>query len=171
MSRKVAYIGVDIGMDGGIAGIIPHHDKVLLHPMPTIGTKGKGARSYNLQKISDVVAGFAADYEVRGAVIELATMAPGWSKRIWELQYGCQYIFMALFTVYSIPYEVVTAKTWQKLVFKSMSTKQSTKVRAELFCNRRFPKTDFILPGCMKSHTGIIDAACIAEYARLTLGK
>jgi hypothetical protein len=168
MSRKVAYVGVDIGKDGGIAGIIPHHDKVLLHPMPVIGMKGKGTRSYNLQKISDVVASIVADYEVRGAVIEDATFQPKWSKKTWGDQYGCLYAFMAFFTVYSIPYKVVKARIWQKKVFESMQ-KQDTKTMAELFCFRRFPKTDFILPGRMKSHMGIIDAACIAEYARLTL--
>lgn len=169
MPRKSMYIGIDIGKDGGIAGLVEYGEPIL-YPMPVVGKKGQGPREYNLNGISSIISEFNSDYEVRGAVIEDATFQPKWSKKTWGDQYGCLYVFMTLFAERAIPYRVVRASIWQKKVFESMSAKQDTKTKAELFCFRRFPKAEFILGQCKKAHSGILDAACIAEYARLTYG-
>lgn len=167
MSNPKMYMGVDIGIDGGIGFIGPSHEFAGVYLMPVIGTKRKGKRAYDIHGIVETIKMYD-DHDI-AAVIEDVTFMPTWNKHTLGLQYGCLYAFMGIFATQGIPFQVKRAQVWQKKVFEGMP-KQDTKTMSALVAKRLWPSETFTTGKGTKIHSGLTDALCIAEYCRLTMG-
>lgn len=65
-----------------------------------------------------------------------------------------------------IRHEFAHPRTWQKVMFVGMA-KTDTKKMSYMACCRLWPSVDWCVDG--KPHSGLTDAALIAEYGRRTL--
>lgn len=147
-------VGVDPGLDGGIARL---GESIDIQPMPVMPT-GKGSRRmYDLHRIHQLLAG--ADL----VVIEAQHAFPRDSK---SGAFKCGEGFgmlQGLLTGLGVPYEIVQPKTWQGHYGISGDTKKQAAVVAK----QLFPGTDFTKSDrAVKDHDGKIDAVLIAEYGR-----
>ncbi len=62
------------------------------------------------------------------------------------------------------PYTLIPPRVWQRYILGSFG-KGESKLRAFEYAKKRWPELELI-----KSHTGIIDALCMAEYVRQKQG-
>lgn len=159
------FLGVDIGIEGGLGFIWQGSMQGAAYTMPVIGEKGSGPRSFDLPGIVDLISMYEKNHLIT-AVIEDVSYSPTWEKYTLTLQYSCLGMFMGIFAAYKIPYMVVTAKRWQKVIFEGMR-KQDNKVMGALYAARRFPNVVFKIGKAKKDHTGMTDSLCIADYCRL----
>ncbi|RJQ39451.1 MAG: hypothetical protein C4555_03295 [Dehalococcoidia bacterium] len=161
------YMGIDIGIDGGIGFIDPHHDLMGVYLMPVIGTRGKGKRAYDIHGVVDLIQMWN-DHDII-AIIEDVTFMPTWNKHTLGLQYGCLYAFMGIFATLDIPFQVKQARVWQKKIFEGMP-KQDTKTMSALVAKRLYPDESFTVGKGTKIHSGLTDALCIAAYCQYIFG-
>lgn len=64
-----------------------------------------------------------------------------------------------------IPHTLINPKTWQKKILGGRIPKGMTKKYAAIYAQKRWPSMGF---KGVKSEEGVIDALCIADFARLT---
>ena len=159
------YIGVDIGLHGGI--IILDKDGSILeqYEMPV---DKSGIDMFELDKIF-------WDYEGSNSMLVFEKLGPifGSSKKTtWSM--GMQVgIMKTICTVRSIPYTEVPAKTWQKEMFQGIpainkpgKSSLDTKAMALEAFKRLHPDVSFNKPKGTKQHDGLIDALLMADYAK-----
>jgi hypothetical protein len=155
-------IGIDPGLDGGIAYI--HGQVIFTHAMPTIGT---GHRALNLPEIMEIFldATVFCKREDLLVVIERQQSMPkqGIASTFTIGQnYG---VLLGLVHGLGFSYSVVQPKQWQSWIFKGLDRKLDTKSLSLQYCQRRWPSKDWRrTERCTKAHDGITDAACIACY-------
>lgn len=159
------YIGIDPGVHGGIAYL--HENELDVRPMPIIGDK-----EYNIQEMKNILKEFnLGGYEIF-ALIENQHPMPGEGlPRTFKTGMGFG-ILQGLLSGLEIPYAIISAKAWQREVFKGLPFKQDTKVSSGIIATRTFPKTRFY--ATERSRTvadGMTDAACIALYNQRFHGK
>lgn len=157
---KNAFLGIDPGLKGGLA-LIDGEDIIVL-PMPTIGGEIDiaGLRTFLVDHAP----------KIKHAVIE----------HVWALpkqgapsgfKFGklCG-IIEALVVAAGIPYTLVTPQKWMKVMHHGVASKEDTKNRGILVCQRLFPAVNLIPERCRTPHDGMSDALQMAEYGRRTLG-
>lgn len=154
------YLGIDPGLDGGIAFI---RDGIIdLQKTPVIG-----GRDYDVQGMKQILCSY--DRTQLFATIENQIALPGQGLSS-TLQTGKGYgIWLGLLAALEVPFQVVHAKSWQTKLFTGTSTKLDTKARSEIVAKRLFPSADFRRSErAFKASDGLTDAACIAEFGRRT---
>jgi hypothetical protein len=78
-------------------------------------------------------------------------------------QYG---IIQTILIVLKIPYQIISASTWQKSIFKGMTVKDTKSASIE-WCEKRFPEENWLpTQRSKKPSDGLTDACCLAMYAR-----
>lgn len=157
------YIGIDPGLDGGIAFIAENEAvPVYLFKTPVIG-----GRDYDVQGMKEILQKNQPDWCF--ATIENQISMPGQGLTS-TLQTGKGFgIWLGLLAGLEIPFQVVHAKSWQTKLFAGTSPKLDTKARSEIVAKRLFPKLDFRKSERARvANDGLTDAACIAEYGRRT---
>jgi len=83
----------------------------------------------------------------------------------------CFHSLRGYFTARNLTFERITPQSWQKKMLGKVP-KGETKKYAALAAVGRWPFEEFTKNDrCKVLHTGIIDAALIAEYGRLTFNK
>lgn len=156
------FIGIDPGLNGGVALLEPGQQPIELHVMPTIAGK-----DYDVQALKDILkaplnkgAGVLVTFEQQHAL-------PGQGLTS-TLQTGKGYgILLGLIAGLDIPHQIISARVWQKELFTGVAGKLDTKAKSEIIAKRLFPYADFRRSKlAKKNHDGITDAACIAEYGR-----
>jgi crossover junction endodeoxyribonuclease RuvC len=164
-------LGVDPGLDGGLAVLTLGGDVQNVWIMPTIPS-GKGAkREIDVPALVLAVRGVQAVYRLKLAVVEKVWARPkeGVSSAFnFGVGYGA---IRAVLATLGVPYELVTPQAWQKQVIGAHSAPDA-KTASVAYCTRRFPGLSLqATPRSRKAHDGLSDATCIAEYARrLALG-
>jgi hypothetical protein len=162
-------LGVDPGLSGGLV-LLDNGKPVLRHVMPVIEikkAKGKGTRrEYDIPMLAMLIREANPD----SAVIELQHAMPG-QGGVSMFSIGLGYgILRGLVAGLSIPYSIVHAKTWGKVMFADCA-KQDTKAMAAVICGRLWPDIDWrATERCKKAHEGLCDAALISEFGRRMLG-
>lgn len=161
---RTLYIGIDIGMDGGIAFL--SQSSLLTTPMPTI-KKGKG-RDLNLEELAQIVS--SANVPTTFVCIEDLGAHFKSSQALRSMAMGYQ-TFKVMADIFRIPHEFVRAIDWQRKFWTrpklAKGQKFDTKAAALIAAKRIFPTHDFRKSArCSVPHDGMIDAALIAEYAR-----
>ena len=157
------YIGIDPGLDGGIA-FIDSYNNILLIKTPVIGGK-----DYDVQAMKEILWSKEFGDEARFATIENQISMPGQGLTS-TLTTGKGFgIWLGLLAGLEIPFQVVHAKSWQTKLFPGTSPKLNTKARSEIIAKRLFPTADFRKSERARvANDGLTDAACIAEYGRRT---
>jgi hypothetical protein len=159
------YIGIDIGLQGGI--VILDKDGTIkeFHNMP----KDKsGIDIIELDKIF-------WEYEGSPCMVIFEKLGPifGSSKKTaWSM--GVQVGLMkTICSIRSLPYTEVQAKVWQKEMFqgipaitKAGKSSLDTKAMALEAFKRLYPKVDFKRPKADKQYDGLIDALLMADYGK-----
>ena len=75
----------------------------------------------------------------------------------------------ALLDLNNIPYTEVPPKVWQRAMGVLGGSRDATKKLALNLALTHFTESTFILGKARKPHSGLVDAACIALYGKLTL--
>lgn len=157
------YLGIDPGLDGGIAFILDSAIQLLKTPVI-------GGRDYDIQEMKRILQ----KYDIPGiveakifAVIENQISMPGQGLTS-TLQTGKGFgIWLGLLAGLNIPFQVVSARQWQSKLFTGVNGKLDTKDKSEVVAKRLFPTADFRKSALARvANDGLTDAACIAEYAR-----
>lgn len=157
------YIGIDPGLDGGIAFL--NENLIVLEKTPIIG-----GRDYDIQEMKKMLK-LWLDWECF-CTIENQISMPGQGLTS-TLTTGKGFgIWLGLLAGLEIPHQVVHAKSWQTKLFSGTSLKLDTKARSEIVAKRLFPQADFRKSERARvANDGLTDAACIAEYGRRTHSK
>lgn len=163
------FIGIDPGLDGGIALIKEGKDNEVLElktfRMPTIkNPKNKTGKLYDIPEVNSIFKdcsnhSFATLEKInpmpKQGVTSMFSMGQG---------YG---ILLGLLTANNIPHQLIQPRVWQRSMFGSIN-KKNTKEASIHACKMNYPKINLIPDGCKKPHHGIADALLMAEYARRT---
>lgn len=155
------YIGIDPGLQGGIAIIYP--DKIETSSMPTI-SQGK-KKIYNHLALTKFFFPFEGIVECFAILEEQHSFPKQGVVSTCSICYGFGALKQCLVD-FAIPHEVISAKDWQK-EFGISGRKGNTKAQALRVCQGLFPDLNLLATErSKKAHEGIVDAVLIAEYAR-----
>lgn len=154
------YVGIDIGLNGGIAIFYPdgHIEKA---KMPVIGKVIDTPSLVSIINIPEAVVVFE----------DLGIIFGSSKKTAFSMGYQVGLLEGACTTL-KLPYHKVKAKLWQKEMFQGVpelikSGKRDTKGMALVACQRIFPGYDLTFTErAKKPHDGLVDAILIAEYAK-----
>lgn len=179
-------LGIDPGYDGGFA-IYSDGELVGTWQMPTItvtqkktrkikanekNPDGKKTKTYaakvrhlDFSELNKLFHMFRTEvYDVDKIFLEQVSARPDEGVAS-VFRFGIAYGSMLTMVACSgLPYELVTPGVWTKAVCGGISAQIEQKDRAKLAAKRLFPRFDFVLKGCRKEHTGLVDAALIAYY-------
>lgn len=154
------FLGIDPGLDGGMAFLDDESQTLSLFKTPVIAGK-----DYDIQEIKNLLVSFHPSM----VTVEAQIALPGQGLSS-TLQTGKGFgILLGLLAGLEIPYQVIGAKQWQNKLFTGVSAKLDTKDKSAVIAKRLFPKADFRRSErATKANDGLTDAACIAEYGRRT---
>ena len=158
------FVGVDNGSDGGIAVLDDSGRVDACLPMPVVDIgKTRTRRVVDLPTVRALLEPLGRDVRV---VVELAQPYPG-EGAVQSFQYGRGFgAILGLLVGLGLPHEVVDPKVWQRAVLAGTEG-GDTKVRALLRAQREWPRQVWTAtPRARVAHPGMVDAACIALYAR-----
>lgn len=163
------FIGIDPGLDGGIA--LNCYGNLTCTVVPTIKV-GKG-REIDVMAIQSMINRWPTERDDLTFIIEEASKhSPGKLAlcSTWYT-YGC---LITLLKINKVKYETVRPLKWQKTFWTkpkmANGQKFDTKAAALLAAGRIWPDKTWLATGrCTKPHDGMIDAALISEYGRRVL--
>jgi len=173
------YIGIDNGLTGGIAAVSDHPGPIIdLWPMPTRG-KSKG-NEVDAELVWSFIDKWKRDSDSVTVILE--TPMTGWGSQnkneegrqfrvssrsiasMWD-SYGA---IRGVIESRGIRHHRITPQTWQKRMLVGCA-KGDTKPAALAMARRLWPDEKWLAsPRCKTPHDGMIDAALIAEYGRLS---
>ena len=167
------YLGIDNGLDGGLAALSQDGQLIDVRPMPTIKL-GKG-REIDTHAVNDWLAKHLSSHSFAKppVIIEAASKhSPGTLAlcSTWQ-SFG---ILKTVVTLNRFPLHIVEPKRWQKAFWTATKTpkgspkvKFDTKAAALLAARRIWPSESWLATDrSSKPHDGMVDAALIAEWAR-----
>ena len=162
----VTFIGIDPGLQGGIARI-SESNEIVTRVLPTVikGTK----RIFDHFTLAHVFCTFESTSldptKFFVALEEQHSMPKQGVVSTCSICYGFGALKQCLVD-FSIPHEVTPPKDWQK-EFGISGRKGDTKAQALRICRDLFPGANLLATErSKKPHAGIVDAVLIAEYAR-----
>ncbi len=150
-------LGVDPGLDGGLV-FLDGNSVYQKSKMPVVELAKK--RAYSESAIVNVVRLWAPDI----VVIEAQQARPGQGV-VAMFSTGLGFgILRGIMAGMGVPFQIVTAQSWQKKAFAGMD-KGDTKKLSTIVCGRLWPGVDWRGSEASKvPHDGICDAALIARY-------
>lgn len=156
-NKKRYFIGIDNGIQGGLAVLDSQQNIVEKIVMPVLGGTKK---EYDIQ----IIYQFLLKYQNAFAILEKSQpQFRDGKKQAFKTGYGYG-VMQGLLTALKIPFQIVAPKTWQKKVFEGLES-DDTKSASILFCKRKWPEEDWTKSErSTKAHDGMTDAACMAFY-------
>lgn len=153
------YVGIDPGKQGAVATIC--EDEVSIEPVPLIGKK-----EYDINAMRALLPSNYHD-ECR-AVIERVHAMPGQGRTsMLSIGYGSG-IWHTLLTLSDIPFTVVSAVSWQKIMLAGVA-RDDRKAASILVAKRLFPIIDLRrTQNCRVDDHNFADALLMAEFCRRT---
>lgn len=165
MTSSRIYIGIDNGLDGALVALDGDGELLESIPMPT-RKLGKG-REVDVERVHDWLGRFAATVILE----EAAKHSPGKLAlcSTWH-SFG---MIKAVLRLDGIRHEIVPPKRWQKAFWTTpklpKGQKFDTKAAALSAASRLWPAETWLAsPRCSAPHSGLVDAALLAEYGRRT---
>ncbi len=164
MTKPLTFLGIDPGLDGGLAFLADDGDRV--HTMPTLKGKRRSIDAAQLTKlVRDDPPDFAAVEEVSAAPCKGRVQG---TMSMFSFGRGLG-IIEGILTARGIPYVLVRPQEWKGHILAGTSKDKQAAIR---FCKRWFPAVSLIPQGCRVDHDGLADALCIGEYGRrLSVGR
>jgi len=157
------YIGIDVGLAGGIAILHEGMPHPWVRAMPLLPGK---RRRIDERKLCEIVAGTQscepfAILEEHRPFLKPGQRQPG-AYALFRL--GEKYGFIrGLLVALVIPFQEVAPRKWQKVYRIS----KETKIQSIEMAGRLFPGVDLRATArCRKLHDGMADALLMAEYGR-----
>lgn len=157
------YVGIDNGLNGGIVAVQEPGKILESYVMPTRGkTKGN-------EVDAKLIRMFLEEWPAQELTVILET--PGkFAKGVqaissmWDSYGATRGVLEAI----GIRHHRITPQSWQKVMLVGCKT-GDTKPAALLRAKQLWPGEQWLeTPRCKKPHEGLIDAALIAEYGRIT---
>lgn len=165
--KEQLFIGVDIGISGGITGVNAKGDIVFCMVMPVmeIIVNKKKKNQYDLGAIDTLVSGLVKKWDCSAILERLRPIPMQSSQTGFSLGYGTA-VFESLFTAHGIPFEHEEPRSWQKVMFAGYNyTSEQTKIVSAQVARKLAPKEPFLeTPRCKKMHDGMTDSFCMAVY-------
>lgn len=161
------FVGVDPGLDGGIAAVDEAGRPAWREAMPFIGTKGKGKRLLDQVGVLRMMR-FLAAKGVVGVALEIQQSMPGQGvASTFQIGRGFGALEMVV-PALGLALHPVRPQAWQKVMLAGTpDSMEDTKDRAALAAQRLWPTLDLREhAGCRKPHDGIVDALLLAEWLR-----
>jgi hypothetical protein len=170
MSREKCHtvVGIDNGLDGGLVALSEFTGHVIAkRPMPTRQINGK--REVDPHAIREWIFSLNEKPSRLLVAIEEPLKHAKSSQAIRSMGVS--------FGILSATSELGGARTcrvqvrnWQDSMLGKAVPQGKTKEHALKYANKRWPNEDWLAsPRCSVPHDGMVDAAVIAEYARLNL--
>ena len=155
------YLGIDPGLNGGMAMV--SESFIATRPFTDMKSMLDWLRE---SPVEDFFATIELVHSIHGSS---AKSNFEFGKNLGE--------WIGLLTALSIPYQMVPPQTWQKVMMPGKPArikggdpakhKQAIKDHAAKVAQALWPEHDFRrTPKCKGPHTGMVDAALIAEYGR-----
>lgn len=154
------FVGIDNGLNGGIAVINNTQSVMETWPMPIImkGTK----KEYDTKKIVQLFKRFKTGGKM-SVMLEKAHVRPISGKKACFMNGYGYGLMQGILSSLEISYELVDPKVWQKEFFEGITT--DTKKASISFCKKKFPHANMkATEKCKVDHDGIADALCMALY-------
>jgi len=167
--KSVMYVGIDPGLTGGVFGFTDG-GFIYYEPTPVIQvSSGKKKRQeYDISKMNDIVKRLSVDFRVFCAYEKVHAFPGQGVTSMFSFGTGFG-IWQGLLVANEVSFELVTPRVWQKEILQGMD-KSDPKSSAVQVAKRLFPGVDFTLANQgsrrTKAHQGIVDACCLAEFAR-----
>jgi len=175
-------IGIDNGLDGGIAAVSIGGEVLLVRATPT-AKPANGKTNRRLHYESEMVTILENLKSLRGrdgslqAYIEFAQAMPvirkgkpteGVQGTASAFTFGVGHgLWRGMLAALGVPYTIVHPKTWQKEMFKDIRKVKDTKKASIITAGRLFPKVNLLPSGkARKESHGMSDALLMAEYGR-----
>ena len=152
------YIGIDLGLSGGIVMLDENQKVINKFVMPIIKIKGKS--QYDVGRIIEILN--VPEPADTFCCIEKAHVRPISGKRASFMTGFGFGLIQGILESIGISYEIVKPQTWMKeLEIDSKDGKGSI-----LFCQRKWPDVDWkATERCIKVHDGLTDSCCLAFYS------
>ena len=153
------YVGIDNGLNGGIAVINRAQSVIGKWVMPVIKSK---KTEYDVNRIVEILK------EIKNrkntfVMLEKAHVRPISGKRACFMNGFGYGIMQGILSSLNMSYEIVDPKVWQKNLFEGVTS--DTKTASINFCKKKFPNIDLkATERTTKDHDGIADAICMAVY-------
>ena len=173
MEKQKVFIGVDIGINGGIV-VINENGLINAHTIPVLGDK---ILDIELFKIFEQYA----EYEMFICLEEVHSIFGVSAKSNFSFgtTFGKKLMISAVSNyLYGAVSELVAPKKWQAEVWASSdkiykaAKKVDTKKTSLMAAKRLFPSQTFLATTRSRvPHDGLVDAALIAFYCKLRFGK
>ena len=158
------YIGIDPGLDGGIAIKKPSGIETVIMPTTTIKKAGKNKRVIDHDGVKEIFEVFKSE-QCYAIIEEQQAMSKGGIKQgvISMVTIGVGFgALLQVLTDFDIDFKRINPHDWQK---EFRIANGDTKAQALEVCQNLFPKLNLL--GTKKSrvsHKGIVDAVLIMEY-------
>lgn len=155
------YIGIDNGLSGGIA-ILENRKILELMIMPII----VGSNNRNEYDILAIIKILQKHKKNATMIIEKAQAMPVLGS-VQAFSFGKLYgIMLGLAVALEIPHTIVHARTWQKEMFRDISS-DNTKQASAMIAKQLYPEQTFLpTERSKKIHDGMTDSLLIAEWGR-----
>ena len=155
------FVGIDVGLKGGVVAINEHQLIQYKHVMPVIKINNKN--EYNVKLIVEIFKEIIKldTMENIFVILEKEHVRPISGKRAsFLLGYGYGGM-QFLLESFGVSYEIVSPQAWMKeLGITSKDTKGSI-----VYCQRKWPSINWCgTDRSRKPHDGLTDAACMALY-------
>ena len=164
--QNPVVLGIDPGLDGGLAWILP--DRVEARVTPTLaGGKGGGKRAFDVSAMLAMLELHRPELVVLEAVsaAPVAGRVQG-TKSMFGFGRGFG-IWEGIIAALRLPHLLVAPQSWKKVVLEGTA---KDKLAAITFAQRRFPGVSLLAtPRSRVPHDGMADALCLADYGRRQL--
>lgn len=155
-------LGIDPGLDGGLALIDEMPHRLLLEPMPTLPG---GKRELDDQKLAELLRAWAPGHVFIERVHAMPKQGVSSSFRFGE---GCG-VIRGIIAALGLPHTYVTPQAWMKVMLAGGPTRGDKGVAMKR-CAELWPGTDFRASARARlPHSGLCDSALLAEYGRRLL--
>jgi len=160
------YLGIDNGLNGGLAYVDENEKLIAVFTMPVI--KGKkteyniGAIVQNIKSMQDIKKDIVA-------VLEQAAVRPISGKRASFMTGLCYGIMRGILNALNISCVIVSPNQWMKDILKG--TDRKDKKGSIKYCLNKYPDCSFTATErSTKPHDGMTDATCLAIWGVRNIG-
>lgn len=164
------FMGVDLGISGGITIIDENGTILVCKPMPTteIIVNKKKKNQYDIKTLDRLFDGMNRAYQITEVIMERLRPIPMQSSQTGFSLGMAVGIFRTLFTVYEIPYREVEPRLWQQEMFQGTPyDKDTTKEVSIMVANRLAPGFSFKATDRSKKESdGMTDSYNMAVYLK-----
>lgn len=160
---RMVFVGIDPGLSGAIVALDDRGSILFLSSMPVVFLKKK--RSMDPQRLVLLLVKVRAispsSVHVFCEKVHAMPKQGGVSMFNFGMGYG---MLQGIVAALKMPFSLITPQAWQKSILAGHAKGSEYLVAAGLWPNQSFLET----PRCRTPHSGLVDAALIAEYGRRT---